>query len=42
MEEGINKLVELVAQKGGLAATTEGRKAQVEAAALGSDNKPTK
>lgn len=42
MEEGINKLVELVAQKGGLAATETGRKMMVESAALGSDNKPTK
>ena len=42
MEAGINTLVELVRTKGGLASTETGRKMQVDALALGSDNKPTK
>jgi len=41
MEEGIQKLVEIVS-KSGLAATQVGREKQIEALALGSDNKPTK
>lgn len=41
MEENIAKLVELVA-KSGLAVTKTGREVQIEAMALGSDNKPTK
>jgi hypothetical protein len=42
MEAGITALVELVRTKGGLAATETGRKMQIDALALGSDNKPTK
>lgn len=41
MEENIRKLVELVGRSG-LATTQTGREMQVEAMALGSDNKPSK